>query len=123
SMRTIRIVIADDDRFIRKSLKTLLRIEEDIEVVGEAADGSEAVVLIEELEPDVALVDVEMPDMNGIETTRRIKQCRPHSRVVVFSVYDTARMEAWNAGADGFLLKDCGRAMLVEAIRGALPVL
>jgi NarL family two-component system response regulator LiaR len=116
-MQPIRVLIADDDRCIRRTLRMLLRIERDMEIVGEAADGMEATVLADELKPDVVLMDVEMPGMNGIEATRSIKQRDPAARIVVLSVYDSMRPEACKAGADCFLLKDCGRVKLAETIR------
>ncbi len=118
-MPAIRVLLSDDDRCIRKCLGTLLCSEEGIEVVGEAADGVEATAKAQELEPDVVLMDVEMPRMGGIEATRSIKRRHPSTRVVVFSVYDAAMHDALQAGADCFLLKDCGRARLAEAIRSA----
>ena len=116
-MPAIRVLVADDDRCIRKCLGTLLCSEDGIQVVGEAADGVEATVKAQELEPDVVLMDVEMPRMGGIEATRSIKRHHPATRVVVISVYDAAMNEALQAGADCFLLKDCGRTRLADAIR------
>ena len=113
----VRIVIADDDRYIRKSLKMLLLTEGDLEVVGEAEDGLEALALTERLDPDLVLIDVQMPRMCGIEATRIIKQRNPRTGVIVLSVYDTARGEARSAGADGFLLKDCGRPQLIATVK------
>ena len=115
-MHPIRIVIADDDRCIRKSLVTLLRAESGLEIVGEAADGLEALHLAEELKPDLVLMDVQMPRMCGIEATRLIKQRNPDTGVIVLSVYDTVKSDALCAGADCFLLKDCGRPQLISTI-------
>ena len=120
-MCAIRVVIADDDRGIRKSLRTLLRIEGDMDIIGEAADGLEAKALVRDLQPDVVLMDVEMPRMDGIEATRRIKHETPGTRVIVISVYETNLREACEAGADSFVLKDCGRTRLVEEIRRTVP--
>lgn len=115
-MEDIRVLLVDDDACIRKSLRMLLSARCGIKVVGEAANGKEGLRLVDELKPDVALVDVQMPGMDGIELTREIKRENTVTRVVVLSVYDHSRKEACQAGADAFLLKDCGRAKLVDTI-------
>lgn len=115
----IRILIADDHALVREGTRRILEREEDLEVVGEAADGEEAVALAERLAPDVAVIDIGMPRMNGIEATRRIKEEHPEIGVLVLSVHDDdpyvyAILEA---GAAGYLLKDVRGAELVEAVR------
>lgn len=115
-MEDIRVLLVDDDACIRKSLPMLLNIRCGIKVVGVAANGKEGLRLVDELKPDVALVDEQMPGMDGIELTRQIKRKNALIRVVVLSVYDHSRKEACRAGADAFLLKDCGRTKLVDTI-------
>ena len=94
-------------------------MENGIEIVGEAGDGVEAAALTQLLQPDVVLMDVEMPRMGGIESTRTIKRLAPSTRVLVLSVYEGPQADAVEAGADCFLLKDCGRSILAAAIRRA----
>ncbi len=115
----IRILIADDHALVREGTRRILEREEDLEVVGEAADGEEAVALAERLAPDVAVIDIGMPGMNGIEATRRIKEAHPEIGVLVLTVHDEdpyvhAILEA---GAAGYLLKDVHGSELVAAVR------
>ena len=115
----LRILIADDEAIVRDGLRTILDLEDDLTVVGEAADGAQAVVAARELTPDVALIDVQMPGMNGIEATRRILQAPNPPRVLVLTTFDRNEYvyEAMRAGASGFLLKDVRRQQLVDAVR------
>jgi DNA-binding NarL/FixJ family response regulator len=117
----IRIVVADDQALVRKGFTLLLDSEEDIEVVGEAADGAEAVELAHRLEPDVVLMDVRMPHVDGIEATERIVRESGDSRVrvLVITTYEVDEyvFRALRAGASGFLLKDTEPAELVQAVR------
>lgn len=115
----IRILVADDHALVREGTRRILEREEDLEVVGEAADGEEAVALAGRLLPDVAVIDVGMPGMNGIEATRRIKEEHPEIGVLVLTVHDDdpyvyAILEA---GAAGYLLKDVHGSELVDAVR------
>lgn len=115
----IRVLIADDHALVREGTREILEREEDLEVVGEAADGKEAVALAGRLAPDVAVLDIGMPGMNGIEATRRIKSEHPEIGVLVLTVHDDdpyvyAILEA---GAAGYLLKDIRGAQLVDAVR------
>ncbi len=115
----IRILIADDHALVREGTRRILEREEDLEVVGEAADGEEAVALAGRLAPDVAVIDIGMPRVNGIEATRRIKEEHPEIGVLVLTVHDDdpyvyAILEA---GAAGYLLKDVRGSELVEAVR------
>lgn len=115
----IRILIADDHALVREGTRQILEREDDLEVVGEAADGEEAVALADSLGPDVAIVDVGMPKINGVEATRRIKAEHPEIGVLVLTVHDD---EAYvhailEAGAAGYLLKDIRGPQLVEAVR------
>jgi DNA-binding NarL/FixJ family response regulator len=115
----LRVVVADDEAIVRDGLRAIIELAEDIEVVGEAADGAEAVTAVSELRPDVALVDVQMPKLDGIETTRRLLALPSPPRVLILTTFDRNEYvyDAMKAGAGGFLLKDIRRGQLVEAIR------
>ena len=117
--KSIRILIADDHAIVRKGIRALLATEADIEVVGEAADGKEAVEKAERLRPDVVLMDLVMPGMDGIEATRRITTRQPEIRILVLTSFaeDEKVFPALKAGALGYLLKDAGPEELVRAIR------
>jgi DNA-binding NarL/FixJ family response regulator len=118
---TIRVVIADDQQLIRAGFKMILSAEPDIEVVGEANTGSEAVDLTCELRPDVVLMDIRMPDLDGIEATRRIlaQGHNPPPSVLILTTFDLDEYvyEALRAGASGFLLKDVPAPQLAAGIR------
>jgi DNA-binding NarL/FixJ family response regulator len=113
-----RILLVDDSAQVRQELRTLLPLAGDIEIVGEAADGQEAVRLVQALQPDVVLMDLEMPALNGYEATRQIKAVFPSCRVVALTVhgYEAARQKAVQAGADVFLVKGVSVETLVQAI-------
>ena len=115
----IRIVIADDQALVRSGFRMILDAKADIEVVGEAGDGAEAVELVARLAPDVVLMDVRMPDVDGLEATRRIVAAGSPTRVVVLTTYDVDDYvyAALRAGASAFMLKDVRPAELAEAIR------
>ena len=115
-MNKIRLLIVDDHTLFRESLHSHLSINENITVVGEAEDGIEAINKTMQLKPDVVLMDSQMPQMDGLEATRRIKARWPEVRVVVVSMYVTHRTQALAAGADGFLSKGCRVEELLEAI-------
>jgi DNA-binding NarL/FixJ family response regulator len=116
---SVRVLIADDQALVRGGFRMILEAKEDMEVVGEAGDGAEAVELVERLEPDVVLMDVRMPDMDGIEATRRIAATGSSARIVILTTYDVDEyvFAALRAGASGFLLKDVRPPELTEAIR------
>lgn len=118
-MGTVRVLIADDQRLMREALRTLLELEADIDVVAEAADGNEAVEVYQRLKPDVVLMDVRMPALDGVEATRRIVRADPSARVIILTTFneDQYVIEGLRAGAVGFLLKDVSGAELVHAIR------
>jgi YesN/AraC family two-component response regulator len=111
-----RVIIADDRHQARDGLKALLAISTEIAVVAEAANGWEAVQLVEEYRPDVVLMDVQMPVMDGVKATRIVKQRWPECRVIVLTAYTTFRSSALEAGADVFLIKGCPSGELLDAI-------
>lgn len=118
-MNKIRVLIADDHQVVREGLSALLKIRDDIEVVGLAKDGVEAVEKARQLLPDVVLMDISMPRMNGVEATREIKRENPHIGVVVLTMYDEEDyiFDLVKGGATGYLLKDADSAQIAKAIR------
>ncbi len=118
--KKIRVLIADDDGLFRETLKRLLDKQSSIEIVGEAADGKQAIEKTEELSPNVVLMDISMPEMNGLEATRCLKKLHPLVSVVIVSVHGEReyQIEAERAGADKFLLKrDLSAKSMVKAIK------
>ncbi|MFF4119643.1 response regulator [Streptomyces sp. NPDC001714] len=115
----IRVVIADDQQMVRQGFTVLLNAQPGIEVVGQAVDGLDAVAKVAELTPDVVLMDIRMPELGGIEATRRIVGERPHIKVLVLTTFDLDEYvyEALRSGASGFLLKDASADKLAEAVR------
>ena len=118
-MKRIRILLADDHAVVRQGFKMILSAQPDMEIVGEAGNGREAVTLAEQFKPDVVVMDVAMPELNGIEATRRLALSAPHTRVVALSMHkDSVYVrEILRAGARGYLLKDSVAADLVHAVR------
>ena len=118
-MKPICILLADDHPVVRDGLRALLEREADMSIVAEAADGREAVRLAEEHSPDVVIMDLAMPILNGIEATRRIVAKRPHTAVVILSMHqdESYVLGSLNAGAKGYLLKDSMRREVIEAVR------
>jgi len=116
---TIRVLLCDDQALVRDGFRLILNAEGDIDVVGEAREGREAVELTNRLLPHVVLMDVRMPGMNGIDATRRILQSGVESRVLILTTFDVDEYvyEALRAGASGFLLKDVTAQQLVEGVR------
>jgi NarL family two-component system response regulator LiaR len=119
SRNTVRVLIADDHVIVRKGIRALLATEPDIEVVGEARDGEEVIAQAQETQPDVILMDLIMPGMDGLEATRYLSNHLPHSRILVLTSFagDDKVFPAIRAGALGYLLKDSGPQDLVEAIQ------
>jgi two-component system, NarL family, response regulator YdfI len=117
----IRILVADDHLIIRQGLRLILETEEDFELVGEAADGAEAVRLCAELRPEVVLMDLRMPGMDGLTAIERLRETRPEIAVVILTTFneDDLMMRGLRAGAKGYLLKDTDRETLFNTIRAA----
>lgn len=117
-MEPIRVLIADDQPITRSGLRTLLTLQGNIEVVGEASNGEETIELSTSLQPDVILMDLRMPGVNGIEATRRIHRTSPHIGILVLTVFedDTSVFPAIRAGAGGYLLKNADQHELLRAI-------
>ena len=118
-MKRISVLIVDDHPVVREGLRAMLATDEAVEVVGEAGDGAEGVAKTAEHEPDVVLMDIRMPNLDGIEATRRIKAQNPATAVIVLTMYDNDAyvIDAVRAGAGGYLLKDASRDLLVSTIR------
>lgn len=118
----MKVVICDDQAIIRDGLEMLLNLEKDIEVVGIAQDGAECVELTEHHHPDLVLIDLKMPGMNGIEATRQIRARYPATSVLVLTTYDDDEwvFDAIRAGAAGYLLKDTPREEVIKAVRGTV---
>lgn len=115
----IRVILADDHVLVRQGIRQFLEEADDIAVVAEASDGAEAVRLVEQHRPDVAILDVQMPKMTGIEATRQIKEKFPHTRVLILTAYDEDPyvFALLQAGADGYILKSADADALLEAVR------
>ena len=118
-MKRIRILLADDHPVVRRGFQMILAEQSDMEIVGEAGNGREALELAAKLKPDVVVMDVAMPELNGIEATRRMAENAPHARVLALSMHkDSVYVrETLRAGARGYLLKDSVAADLVSAVR------
>lgn len=116
---SIRVVLADDHRIIREGIRNLLDREKDIDVIGEASDGHEVIQKNRELEPDVLVMDITMPNLNGIDATRKIIKQNPETRIIALSMHSDHHFvaEMLQAGATAYLLKDCVYDELVQAIQ------
>jgi DNA-binding NarL/FixJ family response regulator len=116
---TIRVVVCDDQALVRSGFRLILEAREDIEVVGEAEDGREAIELARRVDPDVILMDIRMPNVDGVAATRRLVAGGARARILILTTFDLDEYvyEAIRAGASGFLLKDVQPAQLVDAIR------
>ena len=115
----IRILLVDDQAIVREGLRAMLGVEPDMEIVGEAASGREALTLVPRLRPDIVLMDVRMPDLDGLATLERLKRADPDTAVIMVSLYDDADYlyRAVSAGAAGYILKEASRTELVRAVR------
>lgn len=116
---TLKILIADDHGILRAGLRTLLKAEPQLEVVGEAENGEEAILLAEQLKPDVILLDMSMPNLNGIETTRRLLAKLPQTKVLILTAHEDYGLvrETIQAGAAGYIIKRAAESELISAIR------
>ena len=119
--QTIRVVIADDRSRSRSALRALLATRSSIEVVAEASDGSEAILLVEEYLPDVVVMDICMPLLDGLTATRCIKHLWPNIKVIILTMYPPMQHDAQNSGADVFLVKGCSAQKLISAITENSP--
>jgi two-component system response regulator NreC len=117
----VRVLIADDHRIVRAGIRSFLEAQDNIEVAGEAGDGEEAVALAETLHPDVAILDISMPRIGGLEATRRIKAATPEVHVLMLTMHENERFfsEALAAGAEGYILKGADPEELLTAVRTA----
>lgn len=116
-MDIIRILIVDDHQVVREGLRHMLELDADLKVVGEASNAQEVFAQVEALKPEVILMDIKMPGVDGIEITRQLKEKHPSSNVIMLTLYDEYLTQAIEAGARGYLLKDIKREELVKAIR------
>ena len=118
-MGAIKIVLADDHEIFRNGLKQLIDKEADMNVIGEASTGSEAIELVEKLNPDLLILDISMPEMNGLEAAEILKNTKKNTKIVIFSLYDNEDyvVKALNVGASGFLLKDTSNKIFLHALR------
>ena len=116
---TARILLVDDHPMMRRGLRDLLELENDLEVVGEAGNGEDAIAIAQQTEPDLILMDLNVPGIDGLETTRRMRDVDIDARIVMFTVSDEQGhvLEALRNGADGYLLKDMDAEQLIEQIR------
>ena len=119
--RKIKVLLADDQSILADGIKSVLSSCPDLEVVGIASDGFEALKLVDERDPDVVLMDIRMPNMNGVIATQEIKRRRPEVKVLILTTFDDSDyiLNAINNGASGYLLKDTSSAALVDAIKNA----
>lgn len=117
----IKVMLVDDQIILAEGIKSVLETTEDISVCGVACDGAEAVVMAQNLCPDVVLMDIRMPNMNGVAATKKIKEILPSCKIIVLTTFDDSDyiLSAINSGASGYLLKDIGSTALIDAIRNA----
>lgn len=118
----MKVIICDDQAIVRDGLTMLLKLEPDIQIIGTASEGATAVELVDKESPDLVLMDLKMPILNGVEATRQIKTRHPDIKVLVLTTYDDDQwiFDAIHAGASGYLLKDTPRDELIKAIRGTI---
>jgi two-component system response regulator NreC len=115
---TIHILLADDHTILRAGLKMMLNAQPDMEVIGEAHDGRQAIAEVQRLQPDIVLMDITMPDMNGIEATRQIKKLQPETKVLMLTMHENDEyvFQALRAGASGYMLKEAADTELISAL-------
>ena len=115
----IRVLLADDHTILRAGLRMMLSVQPDIEIVGEASDGRQAITEAQRLQPDVILMDITMPELNGIEATRKVKKLLPETRVLVLTMHENEEylFQVLRAGASGYILKEAADTELISAIR------
>jgi DNA-binding NarL/FixJ family response regulator len=120
-METIKVLIADDQRLMREGLATLLALADDIDIVAQAGDGAEAIELAQAQRPDVILMDIQMPHVNGVEATKTIRSILPATQIIILTTFDDDEylLAGLRAGACGYLLKDMPSEQLADAIRSA----
>ena len=116
-METIRILLIDDHVVVRSGLGQMLGLEEDLKIVGEAANSEEALKMIDIISPDIILMDIKMPGMDGVRLTKEIKKKLPSCNIIMFTLHGDYLPQAIEAGATGYLLKDIKREDLIDAIR------
>jgi two-component system, NarL family, response regulator LiaR len=116
-MDTIRILVIDDHQVVREGLRRMIELEPDLKVVGEAGTAKEALNQVQTLSPEVILMDIKMPEVDGVTLTKQIKQKYPDANIIMLTLYDEYLSQAIEAGAKGYLLKDIHRDELVRAIR------
>jgi two-component system, NarL family, response regulator LiaR len=116
-MDTIRILVIDDHQVVREGLRRMIELEPDLKVVGEAGTAKEALNQVQTLSPEVILMDIKMPEVDGVSLTKQIKQKYPDANIIMLTLYDEYLSQAIEAGAKGYLLKDIHRDELVRAIR------
>lgn len=118
-MESIKVVVVDDHTLLREGLCTILNMEEDISVIGEAGNGHEAIEEAKKVKPDIILMDINMPEMNGIDATRKIKESFPEIKIIALTLHDDDQyvFEMVRAGAKGYVLKDVESQELIETIR------
>ncbi|MEX3009779.1 response regulator [Hoeflea sp. TYP-13] len=117
--KRIRLVIVDDHDLLREGIRSRLADEDFVDIVGEGSNGHQAVELCQTLKPDLVLLDISMPEMNGLEAAQEIKRTRPETKILFLSIYDNEEyvQEALRIGANGFVLKDVSKAEMINAIR------
>lgn len=118
-MTKINVVLADDHALVRNGIKAMLESDHDIQVIGEAGDGSEALAMAQKLHPDILVLDIRMPNMTGLEAAARLGQVSPETKAVILSMHDSEEyvLEALGAGAYGYLLKDTDKAEFIKALK------
>ncbi len=121
-MKKIKILIADDHNIVREGLRALFRSAREFSVIGEAADGEEVVRLADKLDPDLVIIDISMPNVNGIEATRRIKENNPATKVLILTIHESEEYvyQMIRAGANGYVLKNAGKKELFAAVQAVV---